>query len=45
MRKSVKEFSDTILDLIIDTDDTNKNVVDLLGKKEIIKKEIIHFRI
>ena len=45
MRKSVKAFSDTILDLIIDTDDTNKNVVDLLGKKEIIKKEIIHFRI
>jgi len=36
MRKSVKAFSDTILDLIIDTDETRENVVDYLGKKEVI---------
>jgi len=36
MRKSVKAFSDTILDLIVDSDETRKNVVDFLGKKEVI---------
>jgi len=36
MRKSVKAFGDTILDLIVDTDETNEKVVDYLGKKEVI---------
>jgi len=36
MRKSVKAFSDTILDLISDSDETRKNVVDFLGVKEVI---------
>ena len=36
MRKSVKAFTDSILDVIVDTEETNKNIVDLLGKKEVL---------
>jgi len=36
MRKSVKAFTDTILDLVVETEDTRENVVDLLGKKEVL---------
>jgi len=36
MRKSVKAFTDTLLDLIVDTDETRENIVDLFGKKEIL---------
>jgi glutamate dehydrogenase len=36
MRKSVKAFTDTVLDLIVDTDVTNKHIVDLYGKKEVL---------
>ncbi len=34
MRKSVKAFTNTILDLIVDTDETNQRVVDRIGKTE-----------
>mmetsp|Transcript_31975 Transcript_31975/g.72428 ORF Transcript_31975/g.72428 Transcript_31975/m.72428 type:complete len:1082 (-) Transcript_31975:111-3356(-) len=36
MRKSVKGFTDTILDLIVDTEETRKEVVDFVGKKEVL---------
>jgi len=36
MRKSVKAFTDTLLDLVLDTDETRSKVVDLLGKKEVL---------
>jgi len=36
MRKSVKGFTDTILDLIVDTEETRKEVVDYVGKKEVL---------
>ena len=36
MRKSVKAFTDTILDLIVETEETKAKVVDYLGKKEVI---------
>ena len=36
VRKSVKAFADTILDLIVDTAETRENVVDFLGKKEVL---------
>lgn len=36
MRKAVKAFADTILDLIVDTEETRENVVDFLGKKEVL---------
>jgi glutamate dehydrogenase len=36
MRKSVKAFADTVLDLIVQTDETRDNIVDLLGKKEVL---------
>ena len=36
MRKSVKAFTDTILDLIVDSKDINENMVDYLGKKEVL---------
>ena len=36
MRKSVKAFANTKLDLIVDTGETNQNVVDYLGKKEVL---------
>uniref|UniRef100_A0A7S4QI86 Glutamate/phenylalanine/leucine/valine/L-tryptophan dehydrogenase C-terminal domain-containing protein n=1 Tax=Ditylum brightwellii TaxID=49249 RepID=A0A7S4QI86_9STRA len=36
MRKSVKAFTDTILDLVVDTEETREKVVDYLGKKEIL---------
>ena len=33
MRKSVKSFADVILDLIVDTEETRKSVVDFVGRK------------
>jgi len=36
MRKSVKGFSDTMLDLVVANDETRSNIVDLFGKKEIL---------
>ena len=36
MRKSVKAFTDTVLDLIVQTDETKANIVDLIGKKEVL---------
>ena len=36
MRKSVKAFTDSILDLIVDTEETRANVVDRYGKKEVL---------
>ncbi|KAL9191366.1 hypothetical protein ACHAXT_001072 [Thalassiosira profunda] len=36
MRKSVKAFTDTILDLVVDTDETRKEIVDFVGKKEVL---------
>src|SRR6056300_391319 len=36
MRKAVKAFTDTILDLIVDTEETRKEVVDYVGKKEVL---------
>lgn len=36
MRKSVKSFADVILDLIVDTEETRKSVVDLVGHKEVL---------
>jgi glutamate dehydrogenase len=36
MRKSVKAFTDTILDLILDTPETRENIVDYYGKKEVL---------
>jgi len=36
MRKSVKAFTDTILDLVVDTDETKEEIVDFVGKKEVL---------
>jgi len=36
MRKSVKAFTDTLLDLIVDTEETRKSMVDFVGKKEVL---------
>ena len=36
MRKSVKAFTNTILDLIVTTDETRARVVDRVGKEEVI---------
>jgi len=36
MRKSVKAFTNTILDLVVDTDETRERVVDRIGKKEVV---------
>jgi glutamate dehydrogenase len=36
MRKSVKAFTNTILDLIVENDETRQKTVDYLGKKEVI---------
>ena len=36
MRKSVKGFTDTILDLVVDTEETRREIVDFLGKKEVL---------
>jgi glutamate dehydrogenase len=36
LRKSVKSFTDAMLDLIVRTPETEKKVVDLLGKQELI---------
>jgi len=35
-RKSVKAFTDSILDLVVETEESKKHIVDFLGKKEII---------
>ena len=36
MRKSVKAFTDAILDLIVTTTETDEHIVDLYGKKEVL---------
>lgn len=36
MRKSVKAFTDTILDLVVDTDETREEIVDYVGRKEVL---------
>ena len=36
MRKSVKAFTDTILDLIVDTEETREEIVNFVGKKEVL---------
>ena len=36
MRNSVKAFTDSVLDLIVDTDETKENIVDFYGKPEIL---------
>lgn len=36
MRKSVKAFTDAVLDLIVDTPQTRENVIDYLGKQELL---------
>lgn len=36
MRKAVKAFTDTILDLVVDTPETQTKIVDYLGKKEVL---------
>ena len=36
MRKSVKAFANTILDLIVETEETQKIIVDFLGKEEVL---------
>jgi glutamate dehydrogenase len=36
LRKSVKAFTDAMLDLIVHTPETEKQVVDLLGKQELV---------
>jgi len=36
MRKSVKAFVDTILDLVVDTEETREEIVDFVGKKEVL---------
>jgi len=36
MRKSVKAFTNTIFDLIVETDETRQRVVDRLGKSEVL---------
>jgi glutamate dehydrogenase len=36
MRKAVKGFADTILDLVVDTEETREEIVDFVGKKEVL---------
>ncbi|MGV2436020.1 MAG UNVERIFIED_CONTAM: hypothetical protein LVT10_14970 [Anaerolineae bacterium] len=36
MRKSVKAFTDSVLDLIVNTEETRSNIVDRYGKKEVL---------
>jgi glutamate dehydrogenase len=36
MRKSVKAFTDTILDLIVDTEETREKIVDYFGQSEVL---------
>jgi len=36
MRKCVKAFTDSILDLVVDTEETRSTIVDRLGKKEVL---------
>ena len=36
MRKAVKAFTDTILDLVVDTPETRSQIVNYLGKKEVL---------
>ncbi|KAL7566432.1 hypothetical protein ACA910_000913 [Epithemia clementina (nom. ined.)] len=36
MRNSVKGFTDSVLDLIVDTEETRENIVDFFGKPEIL---------
>jgi len=36
MRKSVKSFADTLLDLIVETKETSTKIIDLIGKKEVL---------
>ena len=36
MRKAVKAYTDTILDLIVETPETKREIVDFVGKKEIL---------
>lgn len=36
MRKAVKGFTDVILDLIVDTEETRNEIVDFVGKKEVL---------
>lgn len=36
VRKGVKAFSDTLLDLLVDTEETNRYVRDLWGKQELL---------
>lgn len=36
MRKSVKAFTDTILDLVVDTEETREEIVNFVGKKEVL---------
>lgn len=36
MRKSVNAFTDSVLDLIVDTEEAMTNVVDPYGKKEVL---------
>jgi len=36
MRKSVKAMTDSILDLIVETEETSQKIVDLYGKSEVL---------
>ena len=36
MRKSVKAFTDVILDMVVDTEETREEIVDFHGKKEVL---------
>lgn len=36
MRKCVKAFTDTILDLVVDTEETRREIVDFHGKREVL---------
>lgn len=36
LRKSVKAFTDSVLDLIVDTDETRECIVDYYGKREVL---------
>mmetsp|Transcript_6089 Transcript_6089/g.15116 ORF Transcript_6089/g.15116 Transcript_6089/m.15116 type:complete len:1143 (-) Transcript_6089:205-3633(-) len=36
LRKSVKAMVDSILDLVVDTDETRENIVDYFGKREVL---------
>ena len=36
MRKSVKACTDSILDLVVDTEETRENIVDYFGKREVL---------